>query len=297
MSKRNGAIVASGSNRKRLTATNPGAFAKPVTGIIRHHALIGRERVNATLYPSLQKLYHDVETFGTQLMAQSPLNRLQAIIATDTEAKTAMKLVAAELKVIVQEHLRSYLHGLLQEERALAAVAARSYKHANGFTKIVLLQSSWYKVRLHIWWPEVDAAEHIHEHRWWFASTIVSGTMTSETWKEGTSALAREFQEYIYIARDDYMPPRVIPIGHTKLVQEKRTRRRAGNAYTMPPGALHRVVRSEGLTASLVCQASAARGWNRLLTPGDPVQDVAPPFLTPAELSKEITRFLHLGDF
>jgi hypothetical protein len=267
------------------------------SGILRHRALRQREKVAAAVRPTYRQLTRDVEAFAEQLNSQSALARLQAIIATNSKPETAMDLIASELQVIAEHELRDYLNDLLSDEAALSEVAGRSYKHANGFTKIVLMQSEWFKVRLHIWWPEADAAEHIHEHRWWFGSVIVTGTMISETFREATSVRAPEFYEYKYIAKHDNQPPRVAEHGYTKLVREQMTRRQAGDAYKMAPSTLHRVLRSEGLTATLVCQAGAARLSNRLLSEQEVVDDVEPNYLSSAELRAEVRRFLTEAKF
>jgi hypothetical protein len=63
----------------------------------------------------------------------------------------------------------------------LARSAARSYTHANGFTKIVLARGACWALRLHIH-AEGDrpAAYHVHDHRWPFASTVLRGTFMED---------------------------------------------------------------------------------------------------------------------
>jgi hypothetical protein len=76
--------------------------------------------------------------------------------------------------------LRSSLNALRHDSEALAAVAARSEVHANGFAKIVLYHGPNWSLRLHVWtpWirPESDDVNP-HGHRWSFASWIITGTL------------------------------------------------------------------------------------------------------------------------
>lgn len=69
----------------------------------------------------------------------------------------------------------------------LAAVTARSYRHPNGFAKIVLHDAgpAGASIRLHVW-PTAGVHEQFedvprgdtapHEHRWKFASTVLAGS-------------------------------------------------------------------------------------------------------------------------
>src|SRR4051794_39998809 len=68
----------------------------------------------------------------------------------------------------------------------LARLASLSYSHPNGFDKLVLFCASGYKLALHAWnVTHVCPAEEggdIHDHRWAFASAVLSGTMRVEHW-------------------------------------------------------------------------------------------------------------------
>ena len=90
------------------------------------------------------------------------------------------------------------LQGLLADEQALQAVAARSYVHGNGFVKVVLLDEHGHKLRLHIWFAGSACEENIHDHRWSFASHVLVGTLNSEIWVD--DAQGQALPEYRYAA-------------------------------------------------------------------------------------------------
>lgn len=81
------------------------------------------------------------------------------------------------------------LRGVAEDEGLLSTSAAASYRHANGFVKIVLASSPLWALRLHLHNRDgTFAAEHIHDHRWPFASTILRGTLVEERFRRQEKA-------------------------------------------------------------------------------------------------------------
>lgn len=70
----------------------------------------------------------------------------------------------------------------LSNPDALGAIASASYRHANGFTKIVLVDGPE-KLRLHLWRAWTRFNENIHTHRWDLVSRILHGTMHEERYE------------------------------------------------------------------------------------------------------------------
>lgn len=146
----------------------------------------------------------------------------------------------------------------------LEAVARDSYRHANGFTKLVLGGSAGGRLRLHVWEPGAAAEENIHDHRWHFASVILSGTIKSEVWVDAIDPAAPTFEEFIYEVRDGVASRR--SVGRTRASCARTATRRAGAAYVMVPGVMHRITGTEGVTATLVVTTTPSRRWNRMLS-------------------------------
>lgn len=193
-----------------------------------------------------------------------------AIVAAAGSSATSaqsVEAVAYALARFAQSELAAYLVSILSDENALIRTAAASYVHANGFYKLVLQTSDHHKLRLHVWMPGMHAAEHIHEHRWHFASTVLMGELHSEVYKEDATSAAQVFDEYVYFAKAGAGESRREYVGQTKLLCFSSNVRKAGDTYVMAPTVLHRIVRTDAtLTATLVFQTAPARPHNRLLT-------------------------------
>jgi hypothetical protein len=217
------------------------------------------------------------------------------IFARDIPTDVSITLVAEFLALYAGngDGLRADLRALLADNARLGQCASKSYLHGNGFYKIVLSETALYKLRLHVWLPGATAEENLHEHRWHFASTVLTGALYSEIHAEDVTANAQEYEEYLYLAKDGVSPPSQTYIGKTRLACLRTSVRRAGQHYAMKPNTLHRIVRTDGgLTATLMCQSSPARRSNRLLTRPGQVPDVAQRYMSPADLATVVTRLL-----
>ncbi|MBI4918927.1 hypothetical protein HY837_03290, partial [archaeon] len=85
--------------------------------------------------------------------------------------------------------VRSIVSSVLADERALKSIAAISYPHPIGFSKLVLhhhkpqenTDEKEYKLRLHIYWntPQEIGTELTHLHRFEMASSPITGEITN----------------------------------------------------------------------------------------------------------------------
>lgn len=175
--------------------------------------------------------------------------------------------VMADVAEVLRRYALSQLPGDLITVSAdgcwLEKVAAQSYRHANGFSKLVLADSEVGRLRLHIWEPGAASEENIHEHRWHFASVVMTGAIESEIWVDAFDRDAPTFEEFIYEVRAGRASRR--PVGHTRAACARTAVRQAGDAYYMLPGVMHRITRTNGVTATLVFTTAASRSWNRML--------------------------------
>ncbi len=106
--------------------------------------------------------------------------------------------------VLNKESVISLLEDILQQPELLKKIGERSYTHALGFDKIVLvdlskdLEQKYQKtqVRLHIWNPlktnALPIVESLHEHSFDFVSTILSGHLENQQFQ--LSAMTPEKQ-------------------------------------------------------------------------------------------------------
>jgi fructose-1,6-bisphosphatase/inositol monophosphatase family enzyme len=83
--------------------------------------------------------------------------------------------------------VRAVVQSVLDDEQALAGIAARSYPHPIGFDKLVLDddRATGFKFRLHVYWRGANfaALERLHLHRFEMASAIVTGELTNHVWR------------------------------------------------------------------------------------------------------------------
>ncbi|MFE9989174.1 hypothetical protein ACFYRK_20175 [Streptomyces sp. NPDC005381] len=137
---------------------------------------------------------------------------------------------------------------ILDDDRALAETAARSYTHSNGFDKITLLSSREpeFKLRLHVWWPDGRNGwngEFVHSHRWLFRSTTLCGSAHVETFtvRDGGQPVYR----HEYQPRDDHLERYGLKVvGRSSLVSDMMFTLTSGSTYAMGPNLLHRVTRA-----------------------------------------------------
>lgn len=193
---------------------------------------------------------------------------------------------------------RALCRSLLTDDAFAAAVAARSYRHGNGFLKIVLLDSG-FRLRLHLWFPGAPCEENIHDHRWSLASAILAGELRSELWAEaaGDEVIDLETQAYTYHAAQGARPARKLPRGRAALRLLGRTRHAAGDGYALPASTLHRICsHGDRLVATLMCAGPALAGHTRLFAGREGLRpDVAARRLDVAQLRAAIARFAGLA--
>lgn len=139
---------------------------------------------------------------GIPVFLQSLSSRIAAHLQ---HSGAADELLAALLaSTATQEWQAALCETLLTDDAFAAEVAARSYRHGNGFLKVVLLDRG-FKLRLHLWLPGTPCEENIHDHRWSIASAIIAGELNSEIWADAASADESDLlaREHCYLAAVD----------------------------------------------------------------------------------------------
>jgi hypothetical protein len=108
---------------------------------------------------------------------------LSQVLRKYAEQGSAALRPAAD-EIMQHGHLAEYLHDFLRREPGESLEDDPvAYRHPNGFTKIRLasLYDYGWAVRLHVW-AEQASDYDIHSHRWNFASRILAGSLTEETY-------------------------------------------------------------------------------------------------------------------
>lgn len=149
------------------------------------------------------------------------------------------------------------LRQVLDDGALLADVSSRSYRHVNHFDKIVLVGNddpSGYRLTLHLWSPPYTedelTDELIHDHRFSFWSSVLTGTLTSENFEKHPEGVVLQKYRYIPEKRDrnflDFYEFR----GEERLRQTDPFHREVGDSYYLDGPAIHQVLLPR---TSMVC--------------------------------------------
>ena len=148
--------------------------------------------------------------------------------------------------ILGRESAARLLREILEDRQVLESVAHESYTHGNGFDKITLISSDSpeFKLRLHAWWLKEEYSESkelIHNHRWFFTSSILRGAAHVEIFEDdGQGEL---MWRHDYSPRDDADEKyQLQPAGVGRLTSNLTLKLTPGSVYSMSGDALHRVL-------------------------------------------------------
>ncbi|WP_162909882.1 hypothetical protein [Aggregatilinea lenta] len=195
------------------------------------------------------------------------------------------------------EQVIALLKAVLKDAVQLEKVAAASYIHDNGFDKIVLVSSAAvpYKLRLHIWWPESRnrVSENIHNHRWDFSSTILTGYFTFQEFHISNRGIP--MFEYRYSSPQGGTHYEMNYVGETELTCDFDALLPAKTLYTLSHEVLHRVINDGNqLTSTFMVQGPTEKEFTRVFS-AQPVTDskqVRVKRFTPHELQRRLNRYI-----
>lgn len=204
------------------------------------------------------------------VMPSEPLQRVSDAVA---EAWSSRPDLATTLEVFDALLLSRVLREIRSSPGALSQILDRSYAHANGYFKIVLLNRSAempVTLRLNVWMSDSSPSEasesDIHNHRWDYASLILCGNFAQELFAAQRGDLR--------VRRHGYFPSQYPEPYHLKELEEltlsmiDRRVLRAGDRYAMKWASIHRFVPIEsGLHASLMLQGPAQRTGSDVFLP------------------------------
>jgi hypothetical protein len=143
--------------------------------------------------------------------------------------------------------------------RPARARAALSYRHALGFEKIVLLAGKPdFMLRAHVWRPadeRQDSMEHIHNHRFAFASRVLTGELAMDVFMPHPAGETMEwYQEKV--AGDDSSWD-LARLGRRTVGQLSSMSFTAGASYHLAVEALHRIRPAADSVSATLCLETA----------------------------------------
>lgn len=157
------------------------------------------------------------------------------------------------LKNIIQALSTPFVLNLLIQEVVKTPVLFEkvikdSYYHENGFHKIVLLSGRYFKLRVHQFGvASKPPMENIHDHRWPFASAILSGRLTMDMFSDFMkSSEGEDLYHFIYKSDKIDGSYETVPLGLKRLYKTESRTYFPGESYLMKTDELHRVKNSYG---------------------------------------------------
>lgn len=157
-----------------------------------------------------------------------------------------------------QAELEQLFGNIREDKEWMKDIVDRSYSHKIGFDKLVLvsLENPERKLRLHVWdnetVPQNEKDADIHNHRWNFCSTLLTGTMEFEIFERGSGRKVHEY-EYTPIGRNSKYSLK--ELGETELTQTFGGSFYAGVNYEITHDIIHRTyVDDNQTTATLMFQ-------------------------------------------
>lgn len=161
-----------------------------------------------------------------------------------------VEAICEELATIVRpDNIVTMLDEFVEETRKSPHQHSDSYRHDNGYDKIVLFQDAdtYMKMRLHIWYPFLmpqtsRPRQNVHNHRWDFSSVVLLGYVEHVTYRfaEPTEE-GDEFFHYRYYARGSKEHYDLEERGKSKLVCVGTERFEKDTLYSVINSTLHRV--------------------------------------------------------
>ncbi|MFF7372633.1 hypothetical protein [Streptomyces tricolor] len=210
--------------------------------------------------------------------------------------------IAANLDLVHRLGQPGPMTGLLREiladDKALAAIAARSYQHTNHFDKIVLVDSGTalgYRLTLHLWNPPYSDAEaedeQIHDHRFSFWSHVVLGTLTSQNFVRDATGV--QFGEYQYIPEKINDVATVgnyyVNVGTSPLLEADRPAVPQGHSYSLDFAQIHRVLLPRtSPTCTLVLRGPRQKNYASVFSNSQKYDPSANEMFSPAQLAEKL---------
>lgn len=165
-------------------------------------------------------------------------------------------LAAAHAEITSPFRLRLLIETILRNENWFNKVLEESYYHENGFHKIVLLEGTLFKFRLHHFGSSAKIPmENIHDHRWPFASGVLYGRLHMSMFTTtGDEKISEKLLHYRYDSNKNNGSYGTDLIGsaYLKICEERIYH--PGDNYFMDTHELHRITNSlgdESITAIL----------------------------------------------
>jgi len=201
-------------------------------------------------------------------------NEIEKIFSQKASTLIITECLETFLKSIDNEYVFKLLTELLQNQKTIAQIAARSYLHGNGFHKIIIEKTKSYEISIHVWLPETNAEENLHSHLCVFVSKILKGRLSSELWGDSVYSDGKLYKEYFYSSKEKDLNE--TGLAKVELIDNKQYFE--GETYVLYPDALHKVVchQKKEFVATLMVRSGPCRSFSRNVVINNKKPDIKP---------------------
>ncbi|WP_407560041.1 hypothetical protein [Streptomyces sp. 184] len=164
---------------------------------------------------------------------------------------------------VIRAALQCALNGVYEDP--FAAPEGAAVMHPNGFAKIpvALVPAPGQRLFLHAWFRDAEDS-HIHNHRWNFASTVLTGTLHHTTVDVSLNGEGPGCRIALHRPVADGFTLVGVRGEGLRISGERTQVLPAGTEYVMQARTLHRV-RAESGTMTLVARGQPFRGTSEVL--------------------------------
>ena len=213
----------------------------------------------------------------------------------------AQALLPAAEEIVQHGHLAEYLHELLEGRvTTVPDSLPLAYRHPNGFTKIrlVSLDDFGWTIRIHVW-AQGSSDYDIHSHRWDFASQVLFGNLSEDTYRLGSGQ-----GTYVQYQCSPSIEGRYTFnfLGNCNVELVSQGRYQQGTSYTRDAQTLHLAyTKSASGAVTLFVQGPAKEASTRVIRrfgSDQAIRNVATPRCSDLEVIsslKEVAGLIHCG--
>ncbi len=193
---------------------------------------------------SLEQLQSEIN----EIILNGQLGELATMLDDIIDLSSGEILTSINKMLAIPANLSMLTRTILNNPAILNKVVEESYYHENGFHKIVLLSGRNFKLRLHHFGVAAKIPmENIHDHRWPFASTILSGELKMDIFRVSEQRKNTEaLYHFIYGSDKSNGSYTTDLVGKVYLEKAETRIYKPGESYLMLPDELHRIKNSEG---------------------------------------------------
>jgi hypothetical protein len=196
-----------------------------------------------------------------------------------------------------RNQLKSLLTALLNDEEKLCQSSLYSYKHSNGFDRIIILSPDDLSLalRLHIWWPDEqnDDCVHVHNHPWDFSAQVITGAYRFQTFD--ISSIGDNMFAYQCISINRVGGCAMKYLGRSKMGCTFDGVLAKGSIYALPKETLHCITNIRGTLTSTLLLHGPVAGDRTQLYSKDSISNEITPYISPFgkyELVRRLERYL-----